>query len=545
MPGSNLRMHKWKAVLFFVVLTWLVAACGGGGTEQIAPQTEASGDLPVANDVGNSEAVDSPEASEAAESGTPVSEPVIMPAADQFLVYGDQITAGWTWENSWGVEVAAVGGDEAYAGAGALGVTAVADYGGLFFSIPEDAAQNFHQNRFLGIRFRLKAGENGLDPHDLAIAVTGSNLYPYWSRETSSAPQHETPFTNEMGLPALGYQAALTPGEWVPVELWFQQMVPAPDHTFLTGFYLKNNADFRGSYYVDDVALIALPDNNPPVILSANNQTPTLVRLTFNEELGAEGALDPENYRVNGERPLGVEYDSRQFVVFLNLERELADGEAVSVQASNLQDLAMPANVVNGELTAEFTAVTNRIIVNPAGGTHAISPYIYGMAGVDADYAAALNLPLHSWGGNANSRYNWQLGNAWNAARDWYYINGNYGHMPEEGSISDKFARENEANGVASLLTVPMVGWVAKDTESCAFPQPDGSCGDAEGRRLSASRRDRRSEYAQRARAAGIYRGMDGTFCRPGHIDSFSQPGQRASNLGCDPLRCASKLHDL
>ncbi len=31
--------------------------------------------------------------------------------------------------------------------------------------------------------------------------------------------------------------------------------------------------------------------------------------------------------------------------------------------------------------------------------------------------------------------------------------------------------------GAATRLTVPTLGWVAKDTSSCSFPQPDGKCG--------------------------------------------------------------------
>ena len=122
-----------------------------------------------------------------------------------------------------------------------------------------------------------------------------------------------------------------------------------------------------------------------------------------------------------------------------------------------------------------------QLTVDVSQTSHLISPTIYGMAQTPADMLADLAIPLHRWGGNANERYNWQLGNAWNAARDWYYQNGSYGHTPDEGSISDRFLQTNLEQNVASLLTIPMVGWVASNTTGCAFPLPDGTCGDANG----------------------------------------------------------------
>lgn len=120
-----------------------------------------------------------------------------------------------------------------------------------------------------------------------------------------------------------------------------------------------------------------------------------------------------------------------------------------------------------------------RIRVDATAASHPISPYIYGLSGAPYDYMAELNIRLNNWGGNPNTRYNWKLGNAWNAARDWYYTNGDYGYTGQ--SASDDYVRENMALGAASHLTIPTIGWVAKDTRSCSFPQPGGGCGNAGG----------------------------------------------------------------
>jgi hypothetical protein len=115
-----------------------------------------------------------------------------------------------------------------------------------------------------------------------------------------------------------------------------------------------------------------------------------------------------------------------------------------------------------------------RVDANQAG--HAISPLIYGVSGASVDVLQSLRPTLNSWGGNPSTRYNWQIGHAWNAARDWYFRNGNYG--VKEGSASDGFISDAAANGVEVRLAVPTLGWVAKDdnNNTCSFPTPDGDC---------------------------------------------------------------------
>src|SRR5438309_711762 len=48
-----------------------------------------------------------------------------------------------------------------------------------------------------------------------------------------------------------------------------------------------------------------------------------------------------------------------------------------------------------------------------------INPLIYGVSHATPDDLATLGAQLNRWGGNPNTRYNWALGNAWNAARDY------------------------------------------------------------------------------------------------------------------------------
>jgi hypothetical protein len=111
-----------------------------------------------------------------------------------------------------------------------------------------------------------------------------------------------------------------------------------------------------------------------------------------------------------------------------------------------------------------------------------ISPYIYGLASPGKEMIAQLRLKLWRWGGNPNSRYNWEKGNCWNAARDWEFRNGNYGNTaPDDrqpSGVADKAIASGKAAGADALITIPTLGWVARDdnnaTASVGVPSDSG-----------------------------------------------------------------------
>jgi hypothetical protein len=105
-----------------------------------------------------------------------------------------------------------------------------------------------------------------------------------------------------------------------------------------------------------------------------------------------------------------------------------------------------------------------------------ISPYIYGVAGADAQVMLELGATLNRWGGNPSSRYNWVNGHAWNAGRDWEFRNVNY--LGADDSAADLFISEALSTGVVPLLTVPTIGWVSQngnnDIRSVGVPAHGG-----------------------------------------------------------------------
>ncbi|MCL2625911.1 MAG: glycoside hydrolase family 44 protein [Cystobacterineae bacterium] len=101
-----------------------------------------------------------------------------------------------------------------------------------------------------------------------------------------------------------------------------------------------------------------------------------------------------------------------------------------------------------------------------------ISPFIYGVAfdpqRAGDDTAQHLGATMRRWGGNLSTRFNWKLGNAWNTASDWYFRNVNYTGNPR-WHYNDFLKQQRQWN-MQTALSIPMLGWVAKDTTSSGFP---------------------------------------------------------------------------
>ncbi len=131
------------------------------------------------------------------------------------------------------------------------------------------------------------------------------------------------------------------------------------------------------------------------------------------------------------------------------------------------------------------TPVTSEvaITVDLRANRQPISPLIYGMSQVPEDVVKDGNVSLNRQGGNATSTYNWTLGNARNAGSDWEFRN--YSREPNDpaykqpSGLADMFFKADKRVGAETLLTVPMLGHVAKNddnnTRSTGVPQEGGA----------------------------------------------------------------------
>lgn len=102
-----------------------------------------------------------------------------------------------------------------------------------------------------------------------------------------------------------------------------------------------------------------------------------------------------------------------------------------------------------------------------------ISEGIYGISysprhAVRDQFVWGLRPSARRWGGNPSERFNWRKGNLWNTGSDWYFQNVDY--VGRSGWTWRDFLRENKVHRVDTALTLPMLGWVARDGHSYSFP---------------------------------------------------------------------------
>jgi hypothetical protein len=101
------------------------------------------------------------------------------------------------------------------------------------------------------------------------------------------------------------------------------------------------------------------------------------------------------------------------------------------------------------------------VAVDVSVNRHTINPMIYGVSlGTPTDIKA-LNAPLNRQGGNTMSTYNWQI-NADNHDFDYFFESLPEEGGPAAGAFGDRFIQQSKANGATPMLTMPMIGWVAK-----------------------------------------------------------------------------------
>jgi len=123
-----------------------------------------------------------------------------------------------------------------------------------------------------------------------------------------------------------------------------------------------------------------------------------------------------------------------------------------------------------------------RLVVDAASGAHRISPLIYGINFADKGFAKDVDLPVNRWGGNSTETYNWQVRGS-NHGQDWYFTNFAdcwneafaYCQRGQDYSAADAQVQQDRSTGTATLLTLPLLGWVANAVSytgqhPCSYP---------------------------------------------------------------------------
>ncbi len=162
---------------------------------------------------------------------------------------------------------------------------------------------------------------------------------------------------------------------------------------------------------------------------------------------------------------------------------------SITVTATSTSDTTVIGTAAVA-LSQPIAAAGPALTVDAGTITHAINPYIYGMNAFQLPQSeqTAANLPINRWGGDATSRYNYQL-DVTSSASDWYFENHIGATGLQDTSEFNQQVQSDEATGTRTIGTVPVNGWVAKDGTSCSFPKATypnqvafdpyaGACGD-------------------------------------------------------------------
>ncbi|MGC4093524.1 MAG: glycoside hydrolase family 44 protein [Polyangiaceae bacterium] len=180
------------------------------------------------------------------------------------------------------------------------------------------------------------------------------------------------------------------------------------------------------------------------------NFTPVVVnsRYRFAQPDGWEQAVIPL-YELN---PYGLDFDRIQ----------IRAHESVGKQRIQFDQVALSEPLPDAPAPLSFPVHDEAVRIQCELPGHAINPLIFGAAQMKV--VADMGASAYRLGGNPMTRFNWKLGNVWNTASDWYFLNVRL-DWDWRG-----FVQMAEQRGAQPVMTVPIIGWVAKDQSSYSFP---------------------------------------------------------------------------
>jgi hypothetical protein len=262
---------------------------------------------------------------------------------------------------------------------------------------------------------------------------------------------------------------------WAPREL--SRGAPAKLDFADSGGWILARPGLSGSFGALLIRYKAPPDFGDFLDVAVNARGPgpfPRVTLSVDHRRDVDGGWSESLVPMSALNPRGLPFEQ------LVLRARKAVGHA-SVLFERIALTAGPAGATTGTATAPPGAAAAEpplqaqagrpahFVLDCSASGRTINPLIYGTGGGDkSGYHWAMGPSAHRWGGNPSTRYNWQVGNAWNTGSDWFFRNVDYNNDP-----TFNYDRELEGNlthGIRTALTVPMIGWVAKDTRSYSFP---------------------------------------------------------------------------
>lgn len=188
--------------------------------------------------------------------------PSRVPSSGETTVplYSDILDRNWVLLDDPGMEVDLASMAYVHSGRTAVAMTPTADFSALFFAVRPDTSVDYRREDVLGFKFWLNGGDALIELEDLAVTIVGSNAYSHWVEGDNSVGEatSDAPLFSETRLYFLNLNRSIPANTWVEVEVWLDDLQFDPDYRYVTGFYIKNNAGFYRTVYVDDISLITV-----------------------------------------------------------------------------------------------------------------------------------------------------------------------------------------------------------------------------------------------------------------------------------------------
>lgn len=261
-----------------------------------------------------------------------------------------------------------------------------------------------------------------------------------------------------------------------------------------TGLVLQAGAtQSQGILYLADLRIVYHPDLRPPKVLRAWAYDLQTVTIAFDQPMDAASVSAASVYLIAAAAttrdtaypathpvaPLIARYHDAARTISLTVPTPLRPSGTYAISLASVKDRLGVATPPGLQSQVQVTSQPLTMTLDVAAQRRTISPDIYGLAGVSAEVAADLGVTVLRWGGNPTTRYNWKLGNAFNAARDYHFANGNYGSTStadrQPSGVADQAIAASRAHNIQTLLTIPTIGWVARndDGNTTSLQVPD------------------------------------------------------------------------
>jgi len=352
---------------------------------------------------------------------------LVCPSRADQNIYTDTLQNGW---QDWGwAQIEYANTSPVHSGTKSIGVT-ISDATSQAIYIAHPA---FDSSPYLSVRFWINGGSVG----GQKLLIQG---------HAGGAYQMST------NLPTL------------PANTWQQMTILLSDlgvanRADMDGFWIQDRiGSIQPTFYLDDIILVANANPLPAIALTTPSDgagclAPATINLAATVIANGHSISRVQFYSgstfLNEDSTPPYSYDWTNVGVGTN-----------SIFARVLYDTTNTMDSTHATVIVVSNSPT-QIIVDAARDRHPISPLIYGVAFASSAQLADLNAPLNRSGGNTETRYNWLL-NAHNHAADWYFETLADDGPTNAAASADQFVMDSKNGNAQPMLTIPMLGWVAK-----------------------------------------------------------------------------------